>query len=114
MVTRTQHDGGFTLIETTTSIGIISVVMAALTALFTTSVTLINQQGGTEAAVQIATAATGKARTVKGSDLTDGRDQAGSHAQWNNPVTGVAPYLADMNEAWDASAATGSGSTSAA
>lgn len=104
-------DDGFTLVETMVSVFVISVVMAALSAFFVSSASLTNQQGATQAATQLAADATSKAHNMKGSDLADGRDAMSSHTQWNNPVTGVAPYLVDMAEAWDATAAVGAGAT---
>lgn len=104
-------DDGFTLIETMVSVFVISVVMAALSAFFVSSASLTNQQGAAQVATQLAADATSKAHNMKGSDLADGRDQTSSHAQWNNPVTGVAPYLVDMVEAWDATAGVGAGAT---
>lgn len=104
-------DAGFTLVETIMSVFVIGVVMAALTSFFVTSMAVVGQQSGVQVATQVATSLTSKVRSMRGSALATGRDKTTSDAQWASPVTGVAPYLVDMTEAWDASAAAQAGLT---
>lgn len=108
-----DSDSGFTLVETMVSVFVIGVVMAALTTFFVTSVSLSSHQGAIQAATQLATEATGRVRTMRGSLLITGRDATSSQTQWNNAVPGVAPYLADMVLASDTTAAAGAGVTAA-
>lgn len=104
-------DAGFTLLETMMSIFVIGLVMASLTSFFVTTVAVVNQQSGLQVATQVATSATSKIRSMKGSALATGRGAASSHAQWtrNPPVPGVPAYLADMIETSDPSAAANAG-----
>ena len=102
-------EAGFTLVETMVSVFIISVVMAALTNFFVTAVLTTDHQGAVQTATRVATEASSRVRTMKGSALTAGRDAMTSHTQWNNPAPGVAPYRVDMAEAWDATATVGAG-----
>ncbi|OLB65213.1 MAG: hypothetical protein AUI10_07755 [Actinobacteria bacterium 13_2_20CM_2_72_6] len=90
-------DEGFTLVEVIVSIALMSIVMTALTTFFVTTVSATGQQSGRQAAIQLAQDAVELARAVKGSALLTGRDKCGACAA---PVTGVAPYLADVEE-WD-------------
>lgn len=110
---RGDRDGGFTLLETLMSVLVVSIVMAAMTTFFLSTMATISLQGATQVAVQVATAAAGKVRSMKGSTLLTGRDAGSTHAQWANPAPGVAPYLVDMVEAFDATAGVGAGASAA-
>ena len=101
---RAGNEDGFTLIEVMVSIGLISIMTAALTSFFVNAGSTNDQQTGKQTAVQLADDATERVRAMKGSGITEGRDQGTTDEQWNNPVTGVAPYLSGMRETWDAQA----------
>jgi len=108
---RWTDDDGFTLVETLVSIAVIGVVMTSLTAFFTNSLSIGNQQRGKQAAAQILDDAMERVRSLKGSGITAGRDQTSSDSQWTGAPTLVRSYLGDMAEVYDSTAATGSGST---
>ena len=108
---RWTNDDGFTLVETLVSIAVIGVVMTSLTAFFTNSLSINNQQRGKQAAAQILDDAMERVRALKGSGVTAGRDQSSSDTQWTGAPTVVQGYLGDMAEAFDSTAATGSGAT---
>jgi len=104
-------DAGITLLEVLVSIMLIGIVMTAMTTFFVTAVSATSRQGGEQAAVQLADDATERVRALKGSAVAMGRDKTSSDTQWASPVVGVAPYLADMQEAWDATATYPSGAS---
>jgi prepilin-type N-terminal cleavage/methylation domain-containing protein len=110
---RWTDDDGFTLVETLVSIAVIGVVMTSLTAFFTNSLSIDNQQRGKQAAAQMLDDAMERVRSLKGSGVTAGRDQSSSDTQWTGAPTVVQRYLGDMVEAYDSTAATGSGATAA-
>src|SRR5690349_21082994 len=110
---RWSDDDGFTLVETLVSIAVIGVVMTSLTAFFTNSLSIDNQQRGKQAAAQIVDDAMERVRSLKGSGITTGRDQSSSDTQWTGAPTAVQGYLNDMVEAYDSTAANGSGATAA-
>jgi prepilin-type N-terminal cleavage/methylation domain-containing protein len=110
---RWTDDDGFTLVETLISIAVIGVVMTSLTAFFTNSLSIDNQQRGKQAAAQILDDAMERVRSLKGSDITAGRDQSSSDTQWTGAPTPVRSYLGDMAEVYDSTAGGGSGSTAA-
>jgi prepilin-type N-terminal cleavage/methylation domain-containing protein len=106
-------DGGFTLVETLVSIAVIGVVMTSLTAFFTNSLSINNQQRGKQAATQMLDDAMERVRSLKGSGITAERDQASSDNQWSTAPPAVQSYMGDMVEAYDSTAASGSGPTAA-
>jgi prepilin-type N-terminal cleavage/methylation domain-containing protein len=110
---RWTDDDGFTLVETLVSIAVIGVVMTSLTAFFTNSLSIDNQQRGKQAAAQILDDAMERVRSLKGSGITVGRDQSSSDNQWTGAPAAVQGYLTDMVEAFDSTAANGSGTTAA-
>jgi prepilin-type N-terminal cleavage/methylation domain-containing protein len=110
---RRSPDDGFTLVEVLISIMVIGVVMTSLTAFFANSLSITNQQRGKQAAAQVLDGAMERVRALKGSGIAAGRDKQTSDQQWNNPVAGVATYLADMVEAYDSTAVAGDGATKA-
>ena len=93
-------DEGFTLVEVIVSIALMSVVMTALTSFFIATTSATSQQSVRQAAVQLAQDAVESARALKGSALLTGRAQCGGGAVCANSVSGVAPYLAEVEE-WD-------------
>lgn len=110
---RWSDDDGFTLVETLISIAVMGVVMTSLTAFFTNSLSIDNQQRGKQAAAQIVDDAMERVRSLKGSGITAGRDQSSSDTQWTGAPTAAQRYLGDTAEAYDSTAANGSGATAA-
>jgi prepilin-type N-terminal cleavage/methylation domain-containing protein len=106
-------DAGFTLIETLVSMTLITIVLAALTGLLVTTISVSNRQVGRQVAIQLADDGTERVHALKGSALADGRDQSSVDTQWAGPVTAVGGYLADMQEVWDTDAGYPSGATAA-
>lgn len=104
-------DEGFSLIEVLVSIGVVSVVMAALTMFFVSVLTSMNQQRGKQTAVRLADDGIERVRAVKASEVLSGRDRSTTAEQWAAPATVVAPYLTDLQQAWDSKAAYPSGRT---
>ncbi|HKT04237.1 MAG TPA: putative Ig domain-containing protein [Rugosimonospora sp.] len=104
-------EAGFSLIEVLAAIMVLGIVMTSLTSFFVTSLKALNQQSNRQTAVQVADGGMEMVRALKASSILTGRDKTSSDTQWNNPVTGVSGYLADMLETWDATAAAGAGST---
>jgi prepilin-type N-terminal cleavage/methylation domain-containing protein len=106
-----RADDGFTLVEVLVSIGLIGVVMAAVTSFLVSSMSVTAVQRGRQAAAQLAADATEQARTLRGPAVLTRRDQTSVQQQWSAPVTGVAYYLATMQAAWDATATYPDGAT---
>jgi prepilin-type N-terminal cleavage/methylation domain-containing protein len=104
-------DAGFTLVEMLVAVMLIGVVMTALTTFFVRTVSVMSQQSGKQAGIQLADDGTERVRSIKGSAITVGRDRTSTDNQWASPVPGVAPYLADMQKAWDAAATFPAGAT---
>jgi prepilin-type N-terminal cleavage/methylation domain-containing protein len=104
-------DAGFTLIEVIMAVTVIGVVMAALGTFFVSTASATNRQTGRQAAIQLTDDAGERLRALRGSAVASGRDKGSSDTQWNNPVAGVSPYLAGMQEAWDPNAAAGAGAS---
>ncbi|MDR7274630.1 putative Ig domain-containing protein [Catenuloplanes atrovinosus] len=104
-------DAGFTLVETIVAIGIVGVVMTALGTFFVSSMRTTSNQAGTQAAVQVASDAMERVRSLMPTKLANNRDQQSSTQQWASPVAGVAPWLAGMEMAYDATAAAGDGAS---
>lgn len=108
---RRPADRGFTIIESAVSIALVAIVMTAVTSFYVVNSRVGRQQNNTDVAAAVAVAGLSRVRGIRGSSLTYGRDAAGSDAQWKSPVPGVAHYLDDTIQAWDATAAPGSGTT---
>jgi prepilin-type N-terminal cleavage/methylation domain-containing protein len=98
------RDAGFTLVEVLVAIMLVGMVMTALTAFFVSTVSVVSQQGGTQIAAQLADDGVERVHAIRGSAVANGRDKTSSDSQWASPVPRVAPYLADMQETWDAAA----------
>jgi prepilin-type N-terminal cleavage/methylation domain-containing protein len=108
---RRQADDGFTMIELIVAMLIIGIVMAAFSTFFITTVSATSRQSFSQAATQLGDDAIEQARAIKGSSLLTGRDKTSSDTEWTHPVTGVATYLSDMQEAYSTAATAGSGAT---
>ncbi|HEX8343315.1 MAG TPA: putative Ig domain-containing protein [Actinoplanes sp.] len=103
----TGSDDGFTLIEATISIGIIGIVLTALTSFFVGAGAVGKSQGDAQTAVQLAVEATEGVDAMRGSELLRGRDQASTARQWVTPVsTAVAAHLNTMVQVYDSTAPT--------
>jgi prepilin-type N-terminal cleavage/methylation domain-containing protein len=101
-----RDDAGFTIIEVLVAIGLLGIVMTALTSFFASTLSVANAQSGRQAAAKVAADAAERVHALKGSAVTAERDQASSDVQWAAgllDINGVKPYLADMAEAYDAS-----------
>jgi len=106
-------DDGVTLVETLVALGLIGVVMAALTAFFVATASTTSRQGGAQSAAQLADDAVELVRSLRGSALASGRDKTSSDTQWSAPVAGAASWLTGMSETWDSAAAYPAGRTAA-
>jgi prepilin-type N-terminal cleavage/methylation domain-containing protein len=105
------RDAGFTIVEVLVAISLLGIVMTALTSFFVNTLSVANAQSGKQAAAKVAADAAERVRAIKGSAVTSGRDKTSSDSQWASPVTGVAPYLTDMAEAYDPGASYPAGAT---
>jgi prepilin-type N-terminal cleavage/methylation domain-containing protein len=83
---RVRADDGFTLVEALVAIGIIGVLMTALTPLLVKSVASVNYQGGRQVAIQVGGDAVDRARALKGSALLSGRGGTAATTQWITAV----------------------------
>ncbi len=104
-------EAGSTLLEILVAVALVGILMTALTTFFVTTVSTTSKQRGKQAAIQLADNAIERVRAVRGSAVTAGRDRTSTDNQWAAPASGVAPYLADMVRAWDASAVFPGGAT---
>jgi type II secretory pathway pseudopilin PulG len=104
MPANSPPDAGFTMAELVVSIGVIGVVMTSLMSFFVATVSVTDQQGGKQTAIQLAADGTERVRALKGSAVIGGRDRTSVDAQWATPVAGTASHLATMIEAWDSTA----------
>ncbi len=104
-------DDGFTMIEMIMAMLIISIVMAAFATFFVTTVSATARQSSAQVATQLADDAIERARALPGQAITANRDKTSSDAQWGSPVSGVATYLTDMQEAYSVSAGAGAGAS---
>jgi prepilin-type N-terminal cleavage/methylation domain-containing protein len=108
---RRPDDGGFTIVEVLVAISLLGIVMTALTSFFVNTLSVASAQSGKQAAAKVAADAAERVRALKGSAVTAGRDKTSSDNQWASPVTGIAPYLTDMTEAYDPGAVFPTGAT---
>lgn len=104
-------DDGFTIIEVVMSIALVTIVMTSLAAFFVNSAGATDTQSQKQTAVQVATDAMEKARSLTGIGVLSQRDKTTSDALWtqgqnstaSTSFPDVAPYLANIAEAWDQS-----------
>jgi prepilin-type N-terminal cleavage/methylation domain-containing protein len=106
-----RDEAGFTIVEVLVAISLLGIVMTALTSFFVNTLSVASAQSGKQAAAKVAADAAERVRAIKGSAVTAGRDKTSSDGQWASPVSGVAPYLTDMAEAYDPGATYPSGAT---
>ncbi|MBV9592538.1 MAG: putative Ig domain-containing protein [Actinobacteria bacterium] len=101
------------MLEMIVAILIIGIVMGSLTMFFVSNVSATSRQGTFQTGAQLADDAIERARGVKGSAVLSNRDKSSSDTQWAavTSTSPVYPYLQDMTEAYDGTAATGSGAT---
>lgn len=104
-----RSDGGFTLAEVIVSIGLISVVMGALTTFFVSSLSAVRVQGSRQVAVQLAADGVERVRRLDPTAVIAGRDSQSVNAQWANPVPGV--DLSGMQKVHDGEARNGAGAS---
>lgn len=108
-----RDDDGFILLETLVAIGLIAVVMAALTTFFVGAVASTSTQRATQVATQLANSSVDTIRSLPASDPVNGHDASSVAAQFNAAPAAVAPWLSSMTAATDPKAVTGSGATAA-
>ena len=111
--TGAEREGGFVLLESMVAIGIITVVMTAVGALFVVGVASASEQRSHQGAVQVADSTVEQIRALHPSDLVTGRDPASVTAQIASAPALVKPWLDDMDAATDPSAGTDAGRTAA-
>src|SRR5664279_3868080 len=104
-------DGGFILLESIIAMAIITLIMSAVGAEFVNGMISTSQQRAQQVAVQLADSAMEQVRALHPSDLLGGRDRASVTAQFSAAAVSVQPWLAQMDQAVDTTAAAGSGPT---
>src|SRR5664279_2652382 len=108
---RRNGDGGFILLESIIAMAIITLIMSAVGAEFVNGMISTSQQRAQQVAVQLADSAMEQVRALHPSDLLGGRDRASVTAQFSAAPASVQPWLAQMDQAVDSTAAAGSGPT---
>lgn len=108
-----RDDAGFTMVETIASIGVVMVIMMALTQYFIGSMRINRQQGDRQIAVQLADSAMERVRALKVAAILTGRDRKSVQDQEKAPVAEVAAMLTSgFNDiAYDDQASEGAGAT---
>ena len=106
---RRGADRGFSLVEVIVSVMLISIVLAALTSFFVSTMGVTRVQGGRQTGVQVATETADRVRKLEPASLVDGRDLQSVNTQWAAPVAGV--DLSGMQKVYDSSAAIGAGAS---
>ncbi len=109
----TRDERGFILLESLIAISVITVVMSAVGAEFVNGTISASRQRATQVAVQVADSTVEQIRSLDASDLVTGRDTSSVTAQLGAAGPQVTPWLAKMDKAVDAGAATNSGPTAA-
>jgi prepilin-type N-terminal cleavage/methylation domain-containing protein len=105
-----QLDDGFTLLEVVVSLMVMGVVMASLTTFMATTIRVANLQTEQQLAAEVAAGAMEKVHRMDPSGLLKDRDKASVDAAYDNLASPeLAPYLTDMERAWDSTAAPGTG-----
>jgi prepilin-type N-terminal cleavage/methylation domain-containing protein len=117
--TRSRHqdappDGGFSLVETLTSIAIMGVVMTALTTFFVSTTNTINKERGLQMAIRLAHDGVETVRSMAGPSLVSGRSMLDVTNQYltdrvpnldlmalKNTMTPAADLKLDINAASD-------------
>lgn len=103
-------DRGFTLLEVVVSLLVVGIVMGALTPFVATTIRVANLQTEQQLAAEVAVGALEWVHRMDPSGLLEDRDKESVDASYASlPAPALAPYLADMQRAWDSSAAPGTG-----
>jgi len=108
-----HHDEGFTLLEMIISIVIVTIVMAALTTVYVTTLSSMSSLRMDQAATRIATDAIDQARSVGATEAIAGRGSATVAAQFAAAPASVQPWLDAMDPAIDAQASSTAGADAA-
>lgn len=117
---RRNRDDGFLLVEAVVAVSVVTIVMSALVVLLVTVTRSTDEQRSSQVAAHIAVGALDRARGVGAAGAVSGRDQSSATTQFTQtpasvdyPATsaGIAPWLADMVAAVDATAPIGAGAT---
>ena len=96
-----RGEEGFILLESVVAVSLIAVLLAALGGFTLNAVSATNQLRARQAATHIATSAMAAVAAVPATDLVTGRYQASVDPVWNAAPTSVAPWLTDMERAYD-------------
>jgi type II secretory pathway pseudopilin PulG len=110
---RGAGDEGSTLIETLVALSLVMVTMSAMGTFFVNSVLTVSAQRVSQTAAQVANTAIEQVRGLRGNSLAANHAKDRVALQWSAAPAVVAPYLADMDQAYDALAAVGAGDDSA-
>jgi prepilin-type N-terminal cleavage/methylation domain-containing protein len=94
---RRRGDDGFTLVETLTSIVLISVVMAGLTSFYLKTTAATWSQSQIQAANQVASASMERVMQLPGDALLTGRPACLVAEQWSPTVAGTPPLPAGVS-----------------
>jgi len=97
--------------EVVVSFMMITIVLTALTSFVVSTMGAVRLQNGRQGAVQLATDALDRVRTLEPASLVTGRDQQSVNTQWATPVTGV--DLSGTQKVYDTTAAAGAGASAA-
>lgn len=110
---RGSDEDGFVLLESMVAITIITIIMGALGVAFLGTLASASQQRAKQTAVQVADSTMANLRSMHPSSLLSGRDKGSVDTQLGtvSATSAVYPWLQSMAEAWDTSAAAGSGPT---
>jgi prepilin-type N-terminal cleavage/methylation domain-containing protein len=101
-VQRGADDAGFTLVETLVALTLIGMAMAALGPFFAASLIVTGEQSGRQVAVQLASDAMERVRSLKGTGLLEGRSRPAVLRQWAAAPAQVRDaYAGAMLCAWD-------------
>jgi len=105
-----RTDDGFVLLESVMAIGLITVLMVALTALFVSAMQSTAHQRATQGAVRIATDEADQARGLSAAGALSGRDKTSVQRQFAQAPATVQPWLSTVGvQAFSTDAATGAG-----
>jgi type II secretory pathway pseudopilin PulG len=101
-----RDDRGFVLLESVIAIGLITVIMTAMTTFFVTTMNLSAKQRAQQAAVQLADSGIQKARSLGATGAYAGRNTTAVNTQWATAPATTAPvstWLTSMQKATDSS-----------
>jgi prepilin-type N-terminal cleavage/methylation domain-containing protein len=102
MSTTGDRDGGFTLLEMLVALALMGTLMAALVPFFISSLRVTDADRDRQVAINLASDAMERARSLNGAGLVEGRSEAAVQAQWAQAPAAVRDtYATQMLCAWD-------------